>query len=148
MEGFEVDYDGDGDTEEGIAFEIEGLREMLYQAIQVYAGEIVGVPIIYADIYPYFFIDTNEDGEADIDESGSPVRYNASTRRLLKATYNYQTVTKDPGAYMHGGKYINQLLYDSIEDLSSVLSTPVDLPTINRVITNDISLFGKEVVLR
>ena len=134
MEGSEKDYDGDGDIEEGIAFEIEGLREMLYQGIQAYAAEVVGVPIAYeSHTYPYFFIDTNENGEADEDEAAYGNKYNAWTGRLLKAAYNFQTAAKDPGAYAHGGKYIIQLLYDSIEDLNTAISTPVDLSTANRI---------------
>ncbi|NIQ11394.1 MAG: hypothetical protein GWO08_16235, partial [Gammaproteobacteria bacterium] len=34
-----VDYDGDGDIEEGIYFEIKGLKEQLYAAIQAYAAD-------------------------------------------------------------------------------------------------------------
>jgi hypothetical protein len=38
---------------------------------------------------------------------------------LLKAAYNYQLSQKDPGGFAHGGKYIIQLLFDSIEDLNT-----------------------------
>ncbi len=48
-------------------------------------------------------------------------RYNAWTARLLKAAYNYQVSQKDPGGFAHGGKYIIQLLYDSIADLDATL---------------------------
>ena len=109
MAGSLVDYDGDGDMEEGVFYELEGLREILYQAMQNYAAEVAGTPIVY-DVasYPYWFTDEEEG-------------YNAWTPRLLKAAYNYQMATKDPGAYAHGGKYITQLLYDSIEDLDAAL---------------------------
>lgn len=40
MEGSEVDYDGDGDMEEGMYYELEGCAEVLYAAIQAYAGEV------------------------------------------------------------------------------------------------------------
>ena len=63
---------------------------------------------------------TNGNGVADPTET---TQYNAFTARLLKATYNYQVSTKDPGAYAHNGKYIIELLYDSIEDLNAKLST-------------------------
>jgi hypothetical protein len=109
MAGSLVDYDGDGDMEEGVFYELEGLRQILYQAIQKYAAEVAGTPIVY-DVasYPYWFTDEEEG-------------YSAWTPRLLKAAYNYQMATKDPGAYAHGGKYILQLLYDSIEDLDAAL---------------------------
>ena len=134
MEGSEKDYDGDGDIDEGIAFEIDGLRELLYQAIRNYGNEVGGIPIVYdSHSYPYFFIDTNENGEVDEGEAAYPNKYNAWTARLVKAAYNYQTASKDPGQYAHGGKYIIQLLYDSIEDLNEANSTQVDLTNANRI---------------
>jgi hypothetical protein len=129
-----TDYDGDGDISVGIYYEIVGLQEMLYQAIQAYAAEVAGTPIVYSkDAHPYFFIDTNADGITDADEVAFPNRFNAWTARLEKAAYNYQTSLKDPGAFAHGGKYIIQLLYDSIESLNERLSEPIDLSTANRI---------------
>jgi hypothetical protein len=134
MTGSLVDYDGDGDVEEGIYYEIEGLRDMLYEAIQAYGAEVAGTPIVYdSDSYPYFFIDANANGEVDESEAARDNAYNAWTGRLLKAAYNYQTSVKDPGAYAHGGKYIIQLLYDAIEDLNTALSDPVDLSAARRI---------------
>ncbi len=134
MEGSTKDYDGDGDVKEGIYGEIETLQAMLYGAIQAYAQEVSKVAIAYNPAaYPYFFVDTNGNGQADPDEANFQNRYNAWTPRLLKAAYNYQTSMKDPGAYVHGGKYIIQLLYDSIEDLNQALSKPVDLSKAHRV---------------
>jgi hypothetical protein len=116
-----MDYDGDGDMDEGIYYELEGLRDMLYQAIQAYASEVLGTSIVYdAQSYPYWFTDAEE-------------RYASWTARLAKAAYNYQTSLKDPGAYAHGGKYLIQLLYDSIEDLNVALSSPVDLSNARRI---------------
>lgn len=107
--GSKTDFDGDGDAEEGIYYEIEGLQEILYGAIQAYGADMIGTPIEYdAASHPYWF---TADGE----------RYGTWTPRLLKAAYNYQTSKKDPGAFAHGGKYIIQLLYDSIEDLNADL---------------------------
>lgn len=134
MQGSQSDYDGDGDINEGIAAEIEGLQAMLLQAIQTYGTEVSGTAIAYNSVaYPYFFIDTNADGAADDAEAVNDNRYNAWTARLLKAGYNYQTSIKDPGAFAHGGKYIIQLLYDSIEDLNSVIASPVDLTMAHRI---------------
>jgi len=134
MPGSLMDYDGDGDTTEGIASEIEGLQAMLLQAIQAYGKDVAGTPIAYnAAVYPYFFKDTNGDGTASEDEAKFDNRYDAWTGRLLRAAYNYQTSVKDPGAFAHGGKYIIQLLYDSIEDLNTVLATPVDLSKAHRI---------------
>jgi hypothetical protein len=114
------DYDGDGDVEEPIKDEITGLRELLYQIMQAYALEVAGTPIEYdANSYPYFFDDSGE-------------RYISWTGRLVQAAYNYQVSLKDPGAYAHGGKYIIQLLYDSIADLNDQVANPVDMSVLHR----------------
>jgi hypothetical protein len=110
MPGSQVDYDGDGDVSEGIFYEIQGLQDVLYGAIQAYAADVAGTPVVYdAATYPYFL---TEDGE----------RFASWTPRLLRAAYNYQVSQKDPGEFAHGGKYIIQLLYDSIEDLDPALA--------------------------
>jgi hypothetical protein len=115
-----ADYDGDGDAEEGIYGEIETLGEKLYTAIQDYAANVVGTPIVYeSHNYPYFFIDTNGNGEPDPDEIDRANAYAAWTPRLLKAAYNYQYVQKDPGAFAHNGRYVIQFLYDSLLDLGN-----------------------------
>jgi len=133
MNGSLADYDGDGDVTEGVAEEMDGLRALLLTAIQSYASEVAGAPIAYnAAAYPYFFNDTNADGQAGDDESVPDNGFQSWTGRLLKAAYNYQTSLKDPGAHAHGGKYIIQLMYDSVEDLNTVLGTPVDLSTAHR----------------
>jgi len=100
-----ADYDGDGDDEEGVAGEIQTLHEMLYEAMQAYATDVVGTGIVYdAHAYPYFF--DEEEG-----------RYSTWTPRLLRAAYNYQYVAKDPGAFVHNTPYIVQILQASLEDL-------------------------------
>ena len=100
--------------------EIYTLHEELYTAIQQYAQDVTGTPIVYSDAaYPYFFIDKNENGTADPDEAAFPNRFNTWTPRLLKAAYNYQYVAKDPGGYVHNPKYLLQVLYDSLADLNS-----------------------------
>jgi len=122
MESSAVDYDGDGDLGEGIATEIAGLQETLYGALQAYAADVAGTAIAYdSHAYPYFFIDTNADGVAGEDEANYGNQYASWTPRLLQAAYNYQVSLKDPGGFAHGGKYIMQLLYDSIADLDSTL---------------------------
>jgi hypothetical protein len=115
-----IDYDGNGNATEGIAQEIENLRNGLLAAITAYAKTVAGKPIAYdLDAYPYFFIDTNGNGVADKSEAVFPNRYNAWTPRLLKAAFNYQFIIKDPGAYAHNSTYALQLLYDSINDLGA-----------------------------
>ena len=113
-----VDYDGDGDTEEGVYAEIDTLRAALYEAIQAYAATTAGTPIVYDPAaYPYFFIDTNANGEPDPGEGIYPNKYASWTPALLKAAYNYQYALKDPGGYAHNAEYVLQLLYDSIQDI-------------------------------
>jgi hypothetical protein len=104
------DYDGDGNVQEGMYYEIEGLQTTLLAEIQKYALAKGGAEIKYdAATYPYFM---GADGKA----------YPNWTPRLLKAAYNYQVSVKDPGAFAHGNKYIVQLLFDSIQDLGGDVS--------------------------
>ncbi len=114
MAGSAPDYDGDGNTTEGIAEELSGLQAILYTTMQAYASNL-GTPIAYdANAYPYFFVDNDANGVVDPNET---TRYNAWTANLLKAAYNYQFLVKDPGAFAHNAKYMIQLMYDSIENL-------------------------------
>jgi hypothetical protein len=110
MNGSLADYDGDGNIEEGVYYEMQGLADILYTTMQDYAVNTTGTPIEYnADSYPYFFDDA---GEA----------YSAWTPHLLQAAYNYQMFQKDPGAFAHNPKYHIALLYDSIEVLGGDVS--------------------------
>lgn len=112
------DIDGDGDTTEGIAFEIEQLQADLLEAIQVYARDQMGVPIAY-DLahHPYFYIDTNQNGLVDAEEVSAENVYNSWSPRLLRAAYNYNYAAHDAGAYAHNSTYIIQVLFDSLADL-------------------------------
>jgi hypothetical protein len=94
------------------------MEDLLLKAIQTYAVDTAGTPIVYdAGSYPYFFIDTNGNGVGDPSELERANGYASWTPRLLRAAYNYQWVQKDPGAFAHNGKYILQVLYDSIQDV-------------------------------
>jgi hypothetical protein len=129
MNGSLIDYDGDGDIEEGIKGEVTTLQEMLYQAIQSYAAEVAGTAIVYdAHSYPYFFADANANGAVDEGEGG----YGNFTPNLLRAAYNYQVSQKDPGAFAHNAKYHIELLYDSIAALNEGLGQAVDLSQASR----------------
>jgi hypothetical protein len=106
----EVDYDGDGDVEEGISGEVATLTDALYAAMQAYAEANGGAITYDSHAYPYYF---GADGEG----------YATWTPRLVKAAFNYQYVQKDPGAYVHNPKFVIQFLIDSIEDLGGNIST-------------------------
>ncbi len=134
MNGSLVDFNGNGDNTEGIAAEVSGLQDILLTAIQAYAKEVGKSPIVYdGSSFPYFFIDTNDNGTADTDEVNSDNAYASWTGRLVKATYNYQDSVKDPGAFAHNAKYIIELLYDSIADLNTQLTTPIDMSALSRI---------------
>ena len=73
MAGSHVDYDNDGDISEGVYYEIAGLQEQLYSALQAYAAEVAGTAIVYeSHSYPYFFVDTNADGDEYADPNTHP----------------------------------------------------------------------------
>jgi hypothetical protein len=128
-----MDYDGDGNMSEGMYYEVAGMLEKLYSGIQAYAANVVGVPIGYDEhTYPYFIIDTNGNGVIDESEANRSNGYNKFTPRLLKACYNFQVVKKDPGGFAHGGKYLIQLMYDSLEDLNSAMGGAVSMAGMHR----------------
>lgn len=114
------DYDGDGDTIEGVYGELNTIHEKLYAAIQSYASDVIGAPILYGYQYPYWFNDSNGNGEADDDEIAVSNQFASWTPRLLKAAYNYHLVLEDPGGFMHNASYLIQLMYDGIESLAEV----------------------------
>ena len=129
-----VDYDGNGNTTEGMYYEVQGMQKLLFTAMQSYAKEVAGSPIVYdPDAYPYFFIDTNDNGEPDQDETTMSNQYASWTPRLLEAAYNYHASIKDPGVYAHGGNYFIELLYDGTESLNEKITNPVDLSNAHRV---------------
>lgn len=123
----DVDYDGDGDTRKGIALEIDTFHARLYQAIQTYAAEEIGTPIVYSSAqFPYFFVDVSDGGEVDPADLNFANRYTEWTPRLLRAAFNYQFVQKDSGAYSHNPHYALQLLYDSLQDLNERVAVDTD----------------------
>ena len=114
------DYDGDGNLTEGIYYEIETLKGILYDSLRIYARQVLGQPIAYdAATYPYFFNDKNDNGAVDPEEANSANAYARFSPRLLRAAYNFQVSQKDPNSFAHNGKYMIELIYDSIEDLTS-----------------------------
>ncbi|HUU51916.1 MAG TPA: hypothetical protein VMW92_02715 [Candidatus Heimdallarchaeota archaeon] len=129
-----MDYNGNGNMTEGMYYELEAFKPRLYTTIRKYAKNVLGYPIVYdSHTYPYYFYDENDNGAADSDEGG----YSYFSARLLRAAYNYQVSQKDPNAYAHNGKYLIELLYDSIEDLNSMLKNPVSMDGMNRNRTDE-----------
>jgi hypothetical protein len=117
------DYNGNGDKTESIESEIKGLEDALYKQIQAYAAGVIGTPIIYdSHSYPYFFVDTNGNGEVDPGEAIYPNAYSLFDAKLLKAAYNFQVSKKDPHGFIHNSKYVAQLLVDSIGHIGGDVS--------------------------
>jgi len=129
-----VDYDGDGDKTEGIFYEIETIKEKVYAAFLAYTRDVVKKPAVYdPNTYPYFFNDTNGNGEADASEAAYGNRYTSFTPRSLRASFNFQFATKEPAAFAHGGKYMIELLYDTLTDLNMALgANPVSMAGMHR----------------
>ncbi|MCG3133285.1 MAG: hypothetical protein HMLKMBBP_00410 [Planctomycetes bacterium] len=124
MQATLADFDGDG-TREGTWHELKGLQDKLLAAIQIYADQVLGQKITYdPHSYPYFFKDTDGNGVANGGEITRTNGYSTWTGRLLRACYNYQFAEKDPGGFAHNGKYLIQLLYDSIADINSAAAVP------------------------
>jgi len=118
-----TDFAGDGNPQEGVAYEIQNMHDKLLVAIQAYAKNTAGVSILYdSSSYPFFYIDPNNNGKLDPDEKTTANKYNAWTPRLLRAAYNYQYVINDPGAFAHNSTYTIQVLYDSLADIGGDVS--------------------------
>jgi hypothetical protein len=108
-----TDYDGDGNTTEGLRFEVLTLENALLAAIQNYAENTIGTCIAYDEnSYPYYFVDANCNGVVDADEED---RYELLDDTLLPAAYNLQVSKKEPGGCLHNHRYVIQLLIDSIQ---------------------------------
>lgn len=147
MAGSAVDYNGNGNIDEGISAEITALQAMLYQGIQKYARQVSRHALVHTlDIYPYFFNDLNQNGALEPSEAVYDNRFLAWTPRLLRAAYNYETSLRDAGAYAHNPKYVIQLLYDAIASLNQAIWDPVDMSLLHR---NDSGHFaGSEETFR
>jgi len=117
------DYDGDGNITEGMYYEIEHLKGYLLDTMQAYARTVTKAPIAYdPNTNPYYFNDLNNNGQVDSNEATSANAYNKFSNRLLRAAYNYQVSVKEPCGYVHNGKYMIELIYDSIADLNTQLA--------------------------
>jgi hypothetical protein len=113
------DFDGNG-QEEGLAREIANLREQLYAGIQAYAKAVGGKPIGFTrEKFPYWYADTNGNGRIDPEEVRPDNKYPAYTPRLLQAAFNYTFALRDPGGAYHNGRYVVQILHDSLESLAA-----------------------------
>lgn len=113
------DFDGNG-KEEGLAREIANLQDQLYTAIQTYSANVGGTPIAFTKAaFPYWYADTNRNGRIDPEEMKMANKYTAYTPRLLQAVFNYTFSVRDPGGAYHNGRYVLQLLYDSLESLTA-----------------------------
>jgi len=133
MDGSRRDYNGNGDVTEGIYYELVGLQKSLLSIMERYAEEVAGSRLAYdATTYPYFFADANTNGATDPHEADPANRFVSWTPRLLQAAYNFRSAEENPGAYVHGGKYVIQLLYDSIASLNAALTEPHDISALQR----------------
>ena len=96
-------------------------------AIQTYAKNVGGKPIAFTKAaYPYWYADTNGNGRIDPEETKPDNKYTAYTPRLLQATFNWTFSLRDPGGAYHNGRYIVQLLHDSLESLAASNKAGVD----------------------
>jgi hypothetical protein len=111
-----ADYDGDGNTTESLADELDGMAVRALTAMRAY-NTANNEPLVCYSIseFPYFFKDTNSSSpQCDASESVSANAYGPWPAPLLRAGHNYQISRKDPGAFAHNFSYVGELLYDSI----------------------------------
>jgi hypothetical protein len=119
-----VDYDGDGNVSEPIADEMATLHTALYAAIQDYAANVIGTPIIYEkSTFRISSWISTACGAADGDEAS----FGNSLPHLDAAPgahrLQLQPRQQRPRRYAQNPEYILQPAYDSLEDLQQ--ATPV-----------------------
>jgi predicted CXXCH cytochrome family protein len=115
-----LDYDGDGNTTEPLAAEIDGMAAATLAAMRA-AAPAPG--LCYAPgVYPYFFKDSDGNGSCSTAEAASSNAFSAWTAALSKAAFNYQLSRTEPGAWAHNFDYMGELLYDSTADLGGDVS--------------------------
>ncbi|MGF1464715.1 MAG: Ig domain-containing protein [Sandaracinaceae bacterium] len=119
------DYDGDGDTSEGIADEIDGLLELLYRAIQTYSVEAPIFRICFDEATGNWFVDDDE--SAGPCDEGETEAYSSWTPRLLGAAVTYETVRAARAAYVHNPRYAIQTVFDAILSINAFLDRPVNI---------------------
>jgi len=113
------DFDGNG-KEEGLAKEVAGLQKELYAAIRTYAKNVGGIGIVFTELaYPHWFADKSGNGTIAPQDATMANKYTAYTPRLLQAVYNYTYAAHEPGGAYHNGRYVLQLLYDSLDSLAA-----------------------------
>jgi len=121
------DFDGNG-KEEGLGVEIRNMQKELYAAIQTYAKNVGAEPIAFTKaLYPYWYTDKNGNGTIEQEEIRPDNKYTRYTPRLLQAVYNYTFALRDTGGAYHNGRYVAQLLYDSLESLAASGKAGVDM---------------------
>lgn len=139
MSSVGIDYDGDGNTTEGIYDELRGMRDKVLAGVSQY-GKEHGTPICYAvETYPYWFIDGDGDGACSAVEAVTDNGFKSWTARLVRATYNVQLASKDPGAFAHNAKYVIELLHDAAADLNGGVVAKIDL---SKAARNDVGHFN------
>jgi hypothetical protein len=131
-----TDFDGNPATTK-LPEEVEAFQAALLKAMNDYASRAGKRYFVYdAHENPYWFASVDNDGTKDDihgSSSSSPNntvpdgkidsndRYDQFDKFLLFGAHNYQCVSKDPGAWAHNGRYVLQVLYDSIDYLDDGL---------------------------
>lgn len=111
------DYNGNGDIDEPLRAELDGMADKLLLALQAAAP----APLCYDEhAYPYWFVDKagSPDGHCDPADAVGSNSFKDWTPALMRAAHNFQLARKDRGAYAHNFDYVGQLLYDATFDLT------------------------------
>jgi len=95
---------------------IETLLAELNAAIETYAADVIGIPIVY---------DNGNWCYKNDEPCSRGNRYDDFDATLLPAAYNYYVVVHDPNGFIHNGAYFQQLLYDSLVDVGGTPSVAV-----------------------
>ena len=112
MSSVGIDYDGDGNTSEGIYDELVGLRDkLLARRSASTARSTARRSATPSTAYPVLVRRRRRRRQpARPAEAVAANAFKSWTARLVRATYNFQLARKDPGAFAHNAKYVIELL--------------------------------------
>ena len=140
MSSVGIDYDGDGNTSEGIYDELVGLRDKAAGA-----ASPVRQGARHADLlFGRTAIPTGSSTPTATAPARPPRRCprtgsRAGPRAWCGPAYNFQLASKDPGAFAHNAKYVIELLHDAVADVNTGLVAKVDL---SKAVRNDVGHFN------
>lgn len=99
---------------------LEEEAEGYHEALDILQVALADHGSFFAASYPYFFVDTNDNGVLEDSEISFPNGFLTwENSGHLGAAHNFNYLHHEPGAYAHNRFYAKRLIYDSIDWLDN-----------------------------